>query len=79
VTLTAMLRLLPSRQPSHHFRVLSFGRVDATLSRVEKASALTPARDPDFPRSLFNGRCQFLRQVRHPHGSQDRDSGRSLF
>jgi hypothetical protein len=41
MTLTATLRLLPALRPSHHFHVVSFGRFDATLSRVEKTSVLT--------------------------------------
>jgi hypothetical protein len=41
VTLTATRRHPASLRPSHHIRVVSFGRFDATLCRVEKASALT--------------------------------------
>src|SRR5258708_5524542 len=57
VTLTATLRLLPSLRPSHHIRVVSFGRLDATFSRVEKTSVLTL---PDL------GRGPPFDPLRHP-------------
>ena len=41
MTPTASLRLLPALRPGHYFLVVSFERLDATFSRVEKASALT--------------------------------------
>ena len=50
-TLAATLRLLPSRRPSLHIRVQSFGRFDEITYLVEKTAALTL---PDLGRSALD-------------------------